>query len=357
MVETENEGILVDEIPVVREFPDVFPDDIAGLPPDREVKFTIDLIPGTEPISIPPYRMAAAELRELKAQLEELLSKGFIRPSISPLGAPVLFVKKKDGSLRLCIDYRQLNRVTIRNQYPLPRIDELFDQLQGSRVYSKIDLRSRYHQLRVQESDVPKTAFRTLYGHYEFLVIPFGLTNAPTAFMDLMNRVFQPYLDRFVIVFIDDILVYSGSSEEHSEHLRIVLQTLRERHLFSKLSKCQFWLDRVAFLGHVISVEGVSVDPQKIEAVVNWKPPKNVSEVRSFLGLAGYYRNFVEGFSKIASSLTKLTRKDVKYDWVDACQQSFEELKSRLTSAPVLALPNGRDGFVVYSDDKALVVF
>ena len=178
---------------------------------DREVEFTIDLIPGTEPISIPPYRMAPAELREFKAQLEELLSKGFIRSSISPWGAPVLFSKKKDGSLQLCIDYRQLNRVTIRNQYPLPRIDELFDQLQGSRVYSKIDLRLGYRQLRVQENDVSKTAFRTRYGHYEFLVMPFGLTNAPAAFMDLMNRVFSPYLDKFVIVFIDDILVYSGS--------------------------------------------------------------------------------------------------------------------------------------------------
>ena len=189
-VETGKEGTLVDEILVVKEFPDVFPNDIAGLPPEREVKFTIDLILGTEPISIPPYRMAPAELRELKAQLEELLSKGFIWPSISPWGAPVLFVKKKDGSLRLCIDYRQMNKVTIRNQYPLPRIDELFDQLQGSRVYSKIDLRSGYHQLRVQEGDVPKTAFRTRYGHYEFLVMSFGLTNASAAFMDLMNRVF-----------------------------------------------------------------------------------------------------------------------------------------------------------------------
>ena len=300
------------------QFPDVFPYDISGLPSDREVEFTIDLIPGTEPISIPPYRMTPAELRELKAQLEELLSKGFIRPSISPWGAPVLFVKKKDGSLRLCIVYRQLNIVTICNQYPLPRIDELFDQLQGSQVYSKIDLRSGYHQLRVQESDVPKTAFRTRYGHYEFLVMPFGMTNAPATFMDLMNRVFQPYLDRSVIVFIDDILVYSGSSEEHSKHLRIVLQTLRERQLYAKLSKCQFWLDRVTFLGHVISVEGVSVDPQKIEAVVNWKPPKNVSEVRSFLGLVGYYKKFVEGFSEIAAPLTNLTRKDVKYDCVDA---------------------------------------
>ena len=201
VVDRRQEGTRHEDIPIVKEFPDVFPYDISGLPPDREVEFTIDLIPGTEPISIPPYRMAPAELRELKAQLEELLSKGFIRPSISPWGAPILFVKKKDGSLRLCIDYRRLNRVTIRNQYPLPRIDELFDQLQGSRVYSKIDLRLGYHQLRVQESDVPKTAFRTRYGHYEFLVIPFGLTNSPTAFMDLMNRVFQPYLDRFFIVF------------------------------------------------------------------------------------------------------------------------------------------------------------
>ena len=223
VVETGKERTLVDEIPIVKEFSDVFPDDIAGLPPNREVEFTIDLIPGTEPISIPPYRMAPVELRELKAQLEEFLSKGFIRHSISPWGAPILFVKKKDGSLWLCIDYRQLNIVTIRNQYPLPRIDELFDQRQGSRLFSKIDLRSGYHQLRVNEGDVPKTSFSTLYGHYEFRVISFGLTNALIAFMDLMNRVFQPYLDRFVIVFIDDILVYSSSLEEHSKNLRIVL--------------------------------------------------------------------------------------------------------------------------------------
>ena len=350
VVDRRQERTRPEDIPIVKEFPDVFQDDISGLPPDREVEFTIDLIPGTEPISIPPYRMSPAELRELKAQLEELLSKGFIQPSISPWGAPVLFVKKKDGSLRLCIDYRQLNRVTIRNQYPLPRIDELFDQLQGSRVYSKIDLRSGYHQLRVQESDVPKTTFKTRYGHYEFLVMPFGLTNDPAAFMDLMNRVFQPYLDRFVIVFIDDILVYSGSSEEHSEHLRIVLQTLRERQLYAKLSKCQFWLDKVAFLGHVISAEGISVDPQKIEAIVNWKLPTNVSELRSFLGLAGYYRKFVERFSKITTPLTNLLKKDQKFEWSDTCQHSFNELRQRLTTAPVLALPSKKDGYVVYSD-------
>ena len=194
----------------------------------------------------------------------------------------------------MCIDYRQLNRATISNQYPLPRIDELFDQLQGSRVYSKIDLRSGYHQLKVRENDVSKTAFRTRYGHYEFLVMPFGLTNALVAFMNLMNMVFSPYLDKFVIVFIDDILVYSSSLEEHAEHLRTVLHILRERQLYAKFSKFQFWLDKVAFLGHVISAKGISVDPQKIEAIVNWKPPTNVSKVRSFLGLAGYYRKFVE---------------------------------------------------------------
>ena len=296
VVDRRQEGTRLEDIPIVKEFLDVFPDDISGLPPDRAIEFVIELIPGTEPISIPLYRMAPAELKELKVQLEELLSKGFIRPSTSPWGAPVLFVKKKDGSLRLCIDYRQLNRATIRNQYPLPIIDELFDQLHGSRVYSKIDLRSGYHQLRVRENDVSKTAFRTRYGHYEFLMMPFGLTNAPAAFMDLMNRVFSPYLDKFVIVFIDDILVYSGSPEEHAEHLRAVLQILRECQLYAKFSKCQFWLDKVAFLGHVISEKGISVDPQKIEAIVNWKPPTNVYEVRSFLGLAGYYRKFVEGF-------------------------------------------------------------
>ena len=213
--------------------------------------------------------MAPTELKELMVQMEEMVNKGFFRPSTSPWGAPVLFVKKKDGSMRLCIDYRELNKVTIRNQYPLSRIDDLFDQLQGAKVFSKIDLRSGYHQLRVHDEDVSMTSFRTRNEHFEFLVMPFGLTNAPAAFMDLMNRIFRPYLDQFVIVFIDDILIYSGSGEEHVEHLRIVMQTLREHRLYAKLSKCQFWLDSVAFLGHIVSAEGVSVDPQKVEAILN----------------------------------------------------------------------------------------
>ena len=204
--------------------------------------------------------------------------------------------------------------------------------------------------MKVRENDVSKTAFRTRYGHYEFLVMPFGLTNVPIAFMDLMNRVFNPYLDKFVIVFIDDILVYSGSPEEHAEHLRIVLQILRECQLYAKFSKCQFWLDKVAFLGHVISEEGISVDPQKIEAIVNWKPPTNVSEVRNFLELVGYYRKIVERFSKIATLLTNILKKAQKFEWSDTYQHSFEELRQRLAKALVLALPSGKYGYVVYSD-------
>ncbi|XP_073035203.1 uncharacterized protein [Primulina eburnea] len=264
----------IEDIPIVAEFADVFPDEIPGFPPAREVEFGIELMPGTSPISRTPYRMAPAELRELKAQLQDLLDKGYIRPSVSPWGAPVLFLRKKDGTMWLCIDYRQLNKVTIKNKYPLPRIDDLFDQLQGTSVYSKIDLRSGYHQIRVREEDIQKTAFRTRYGHYEFLVMPFGLTNAPAVFMSLMNRVFQPYLDRFVIVFIDDILIYSRSEAEHAGHLRSVLQVLRDRQLYAKLSKCEFWLDRVVFLGHVISRDGISVDPTKVEATFDTVDPE-----------------------------------------------------------------------------------
>ncbi|GKC66755.1 putative reverse transcriptase domain-containing protein [Tanacetum coccineum] len=311
--DTSLDGPRLESHPVVRNFPDVFPDELPGLPPEREVEFTIELIPGAQPISKAPYRMAPVELKELKDQLQELLERGFIRPSVSPWGAPVLFVKKKDGSMRLCIDYRELNRITVRNKYPLPRIDDLFDQLQGAKFFSKIDLRSGYHQLRVKEQDISKTAFRTRYGHYEFLVMPFGLTNAPAVFMDLMNRVFHEYLDKFVIVFIDDILVYSKTREEHEDHLCIVLEILRQKKLYAKFSKCDFWLGQVAFLGHIVSADSISMDLVKVEAITKWPRPTTVTEVRSFLGLAGYYRRFVEGFSLLAIPLTKLMRKGEKF--------------------------------------------
>ncbi|KAL0561078.1 hypothetical protein IC582_001496 [Cucumis melo] len=350
VVDTREADASLSSEPVVRDYPDVFPEELPGLPPHREVEFAIELEPGTVPISRAPYRMAPAELKELKVQLQELLDKGFIRPSVSPWGAPVLFVKKKDGSMRLCIDYRELNKVTVKNRYPLPRIDDLFDQLQGATVFSKIDLRSGYHQLRIKDEDVPKTAFRSRYGHYEFIVMSFGLTNAPAVFMDLMNRVFREFLDTFVIVFIDDILIYSKTEAEHEEHLRMVLQTLRDNKLYAKFSKCEFWLKQVSFLGHVVSKAGVSVDPAKIEAVTGWTRPSTVSEVRSFLGLAGYYRRFVENFSRIATPLTQLTRKGVPFVWSKACEDSFQTLKQKLVTAPVLTVPDGSGSFVIYSD-------
>nr|XP_016451558.1 PREDICTED: uncharacterized protein LOC107776208 [Nicotiana tabacum] len=261
--------------PSLKDIPTVcdFPDDLPGLPPEREIEFPIDLVPGTTPISIAPYRMAPAELKELKSQLQELLEK-----------------------------------------------------------------------------DVPKTAFRTRYGHYEFLVMPFGLTNAPAAFMDRMNRVFKHYLGQFVVVFIDDILVYSKNREDHDKHIRIVMQILKERQLYAKLSKCEFWLNEVAFLGHIVSSEGVKVDPSKIQAIIDWKLPKTPTEIRNFLGLAGYYRRFVKGFSIIASPLTKLLGENAKFVWDNKCQESFENLKSLLTQAPILSLPAEGNDYVVYSD-------
>ena len=286
---------------------------IPGLPPQRVVDFGIELHPSTSPISMTPHRMASVELQELRVQLQERLDKGFIRPSTSPWGAPVLFAKKKNKTHRLCIDYRQLNRVTIKNRYPLLRIDDLFDQLRGARVYSKIDLHTGYHQLRVRETDIPKTVFRTRYGHFEFTVMPFGLTNAPTTFMDLMHRVFQPYLDQFVVIFVDDILIYSQSECEHEYHLRIVLQLLRE-------------------------------------AVMSWERPKSIFEIRSFLGLAGYYRRFIVDFSRIAAPMTRLTRKEIKFNWDDRCEEAFQELKRRLTSAPILIVPDRGQGYTVYCD-------
>ncbi|GJV89090.1 putative reverse transcriptase domain-containing protein [Tanacetum coccineum] len=267
----------------------------------------IDIIPTTldhgydvdvaAPVARAPYRLASSEMKELSDQLKELSDKGFIRPSSSPWGAPVLFVKKKDGSFWMCIDYRELNKLTVKNRYPLPRIDDLFDQLQGSSVYSKIDLRLGYHQLRVREKDILNTAFRTRYGHYEFQVMPFSLTNAPVVFMDLMNRVCKPYLDKFMIVFIEDILIYSKSKQEHEEHLKLILELLKKDQ-----------------------------------------------------GLAGYYRRFIEGFSKIAKSITKLTQNKVKFDWGDKEEAAFQLVKQKLCSAPILALTEGSEDFIIYYD-------
>nr|AAX92822.1 retrotransposon protein, putative, Ty3-gypsy sub-class [Oryza sativa Japonica Group] len=338
------------EIPVVSEFGDVFPEELPSMPPNQEIEFRIDLAPGTTPLYKRPYRMAASELAEVKKQLEELKEKGYIRPSTSPWGAPVIFVEKKDKTKRMCVDYRALNEVTIKNKYPLPRIDDLFDQLKGATVFSKIDLRSGYHQLRIREEDIPKTAFTTRYGLYEFIVMSFGLTNAPAFFMNLMNKVFMEYLDKFVVVIIDNILVYSQSEEDHQQHLRLVLGKLREHQLYAKLSKCEFWLSEMKFLGHVISAKGVAVDPETVIAVTDWKQPKTVTQVRSFLGLAGYYRRFIENFSKIARPMTQLLKNEEEFVWSPQCERAFQTLKEKLVSSPVLILPDTRKDFLVYCD-------
>ncbi|WVZ93534.1 hypothetical protein U9M48_039505 [Paspalum notatum var. saurae] len=338
-------------IPVACDYPDVFPEEPPGLPPDRDVEFRIDLVPGTAPVSKRSYRMAPNELKELKTQLQEQLDKGFIRPSPSPWGYPALFVEKKDqGGKRLCVDYRPLNAVTVKNKYPLPHIDILFDQLGGATVFSKIDLRSGYHQIKVREEDIAKTAFSTRYGLYEYLVMSFGLTNAPAFFMYLMNSVFMNELDKFVVVFINDILVYSKNEKEHEEHLRIVLSRLREHKLYAKFSQCAFWLKEVAFLGHILSAKGVAVDPSKVEDVLNWKQPQTVIEIRSFLSLAGYYRRFIKDFSRIAKPMTALTQKNAKFAWSPKCEEAFGTLKKLLTSAPVLTQPDITKPFDVYCD-------
>ncbi|KAJ4968492.1 hypothetical protein NE237_015193 [Protea cynaroides] len=312
----------MEDLDVVREFPDVFPEDLPGLPPDRATEFVINLMPGSTSVSKAPYRMAPTELKELKTQLQELLNKGFIRPSISLWGAPVLFVKKNDGS--------------------------------GAKVFSKIDLRSGYHQLKIKVGDIPKTAFRTRYGHYEFLVMPFELTNAPGSFMELMNRVFHDMLDTSVIVFIDDILIYSKDKETHASHLRAALQRLRREKLYAKFKKCKFWLKEVAFLCHVVYADGIKVDSSKIAAIVGWDAPKSVAEIRSYLGLAGYYRRFVEDYLRISVPLTRLRKKGEKFIWTDEYEKCFQTLKSRLVSAPILTIPAPGLPFTLYTDASGL---
>ncbi|GJY09852.1 putative reverse transcriptase domain-containing protein [Tanacetum coccineum] len=301
----------LDDVPIVQDFLEVFPEDLPGIPPTRQEEFQIDLIPGVTPVARAPYRLAPSEMNEFSDQLKELSDKGFIRPSSSPWGAPVLFVKKKDGSFQMCIDYRELNKLTVKNRYPLPRIDDLFDQLQ---------------------------------------VMPFGLTNAPAVFVGLMNQVCKPYLDKFVIVFIDDILIYSRNKQEQEEHLKLILELLKKEQLYAKFSKCEFWIPKVQFLGYVIDSQGIHVDPAKIESVKDWASPKSAMEIRQFLGLAGYYRRFIEGFSKIVKPMTKLTQKKVKFDWGDKAETAFQLIKHKLYSAPILALPKGNEDFIVYCD-------
>jgi hypothetical protein len=334
---------------LLKYFEDVF-QEVPGLPPKRDIDFSINLILRETLVLKDPYRISTSELKELQLQLEELLKKGYIRPSMSPWGVPILFLNKKDRTLRLCIDFRQLNKVSVKNKYPLSRIDDLFDQLKDAKIFSNIDIRSGYHQVRIKDEYISKTSFRKRYGHYEFTVVSFGLSNAPVVFMCLMNGVFRDYLENFVIVFLDDILVYSMSEEEHEKNLRMVLQVLREHQLYAKFRKCSFYQEQIHYLGHIISKDAIVVDPKKIESIKEWSTPKNVMEVRSFMGLAIYYRRFISGFSRIVHPITSLQRKENNFMWTKDCEIRFQQLKKLLTSAPILRILDPNEDFVVCID-------
>lgn len=337
---------------LLQEFQDIFADLPDGTPPPRVVDHDIDLT--TTVISArATYRMSHSELLELKAQLHKLVESGKIRPSVSPYGAPVLFVKKKDGSMRMCVDYRALNDITVKNHYPLPRIDECLDRLYGAQVFSKIDLQQGYNQVRINPADMPKTAFSTRYGHYEFVVMPFGLCNAPATFQRLMNDMFRPYLDEFVVVYLDDILIFSKDKTKHLEHLRIVFTLLREHQYFAKLIKCAFFVFETDFLGHMVASTGLKVHPEKLEAISNWPTPETSGDVSMFLGLANYCRRFISKYAHIAAPLFDLTGDSTPWRWGDTEQHAFDALKSAVNSAPVVMAPNPDLPYVVTCDSSS----
>jgi len=297
---------------LIDEYKDVF-SSIQDLPPFRNTGHTIPTEPGSKPPFRPMFRLSPKELAEVERQVAELLKLGLIEPSSSPYGAPVLFVGKKDGSLRMCIDYRALNKITVKNKYPLPRIDQLMDSLAGAQVFTSLDLQSGYHQIRISPEDVSKTAFRTPFGHYQFKVLSFGLTNAPATFQAAMNDMLRPLLGKFVKVYIDDILIYSKNPDEHASHVRQVLELVQANNYHIKLSKCEFEQKEVKFLGHIVGADGVKVDPAKVAVNNEWLRPTNVHGVRSFVGLATYFRKFIEAFSRMVAPLTHLTKKDIPF--------------------------------------------
>ena len=337
---------------VLEEFKDVFPKELPpGLPPIRGIEHQIDLIPGAPLPNKAAYRSNPEETKEMQRQIEELMTRGYVRESMSPCAVPTLLVPKKDGSWRMCIDSRSVNNITIKYRFPIPRLDDLLDELHGSKLFSKIDLMSGYHQIRMREGDEWKTTFKTKLGLYEWLVMPFGLTNAPSTFMRLMHEVLKPFLGKFVVVYLDDILIYSKNLHDHLNHLTSVFEVLREKKLYAKLEKCYFLVPSVTFLGYVVSKDGVSVDHSKVEAIKTWPIPTNLSEVRSFHGLASFYRRFVKNFSSIVAPMTECLKKDKgKFEWTKEAQSAFELVKKKLCEAPILALPDFSSPFEVETD-------
>ncbi|CAL9238576.1 unnamed protein product [Arabidopsis halleri] len=340
---------------LLQDYEDVFPEDNPkGLPPIRGIEHQIDFVPGASLPNRPAYRTNPVETKELQRQVDELMEKGHIRESMSPCAVPVLLVPKKDGSWRMCVDCRAINNITVKYRHPIPRLDVMLDELHGSSIFSKIDLKSRYHQIRMKEGDEWKTAFKTKHGLYEWLVMPFGLTNAPSTFMRLMNHVLRALIGIFVVVYFDDILVYSKSLSEHIEHLDSVLNVLRKEELYANLKKCTFCTDNLVFLGFVVSANGVKVDEEKVKAIKDWPSPKTVGEVRSFHGLAGFYRRFVKDFSIIAAPLTEVIKKDVGFKWEQPQEEAFQSLKEKLTNAPVLILPDFLKTFEIECDASGI---
>jgi hypothetical protein len=338
---------------VLTKYKHVFPSELPYFDPVVEAQtHTIPTLPGSKAPCLPIYRLSQPELAELRKQVADLLLKGYIEPSTLPYGAPVLFVRKKDGSLRLCIDYRALNKVTIKNKYPLPRIDDLLDRLNGSTCFSSIDLKSGYYQIPTHEDDIPKTAFRTPLGLFQWRCTVMGLSNSPSAFQAVMNDIVREYLNDFVLIYLDDICIVSRSPEEHLIHIELVLQKLEQYRLSANWKKCQFGQTHLDFLGHVIGADGIRVDPKKGSAVQDWPKPKDVSHLRSFLGLANYFRRFLKSYSTVVAPLTSLLKKGktVKDDWNQACDAAFNTVKRMLTTAPVLKAPDFSKPFEVHTD-------
>jgi hypothetical protein len=348
-------ALLSDIVSLLQEFEDVLLEKVPhGFPLIWGIEHQIDFIPDASIPNRPTYRSNPEETKELQRQVGELLEKGYVHESMSPCVVPVLLVPKKDGAWRMCIDCQAINNITVKYRHPIPRLDDILDELYGSCIFTKIDLKSGYHHIRMKEGDEWKTAFKTKYGLFEWLVMPFGLTNARSIFMRLMNHVLRAFIGRFVVVYFDDILIYSKNLEEHVMHLKSVLKILRKERLFANLKKCTFCMDKLVFLGFVVSKRGIEVDEEKVKAIQEWPTPTTISQVRSFHVLASFYKRFMHDFSSLAAPLTEVIKKNVPFKWGKEQEKAFNLIKEKLTNAPLLVLPNFAKTFEIECDTSGI---